>query len=88
VVFVVDCPGMNRLHGRLDLVYDEWLYPVFETMGLAGPQYLSSGDPARSLWVKGSLTAFVLETYAGDRKRETYTLTIEEAGEQASTSKC
>ena len=29
-VFFVDLPGLNRLHGRIDLVYDPWLYPVFE----------------------------------------------------------
>ena len=30
-------PGENRLNGRVDLVYDDWLYPVFETLGLAEP---------------------------------------------------
>jgi hypothetical protein len=47
-VFVVDHPGMNRLHGRLDLVYDDWLYPVFESMGLAQP---------RSIWLRRILLA-------------------------------
>jgi hypothetical protein len=47
-VFVVDQPGMNRLHGRLDLVFDEWLYPVFEELGLAEP---------RASWLRRSLTA-------------------------------
>jgi len=46
-VFVVDHPGMNRLHGRLDLVYDQWLYPVFETIGLAEP---------RAIWLVRLLT--------------------------------
>jgi hypothetical protein len=47
-VFVVDHPGMNRLHGRLDLVYDDWLYPVFEAIGLA---------PPRAIWLPRILTA-------------------------------
>jgi hypothetical protein len=28
-------PGFNQCNGRLDLVYDDWLYPVFEKSGLA-----------------------------------------------------
>ncbi|MGO9466005.1 MAG: glycosyltransferase family 39 protein [Isosphaeraceae bacterium] len=56
-VFVVGHPGMNRLHGRLDLVYDEWLYPVFEALGLAQP---------RAIWLRPILTAgnirFVVNT--------------------------
>ncbi len=28
--FFVDKPGMNRVHGNPSLVYDYWLYPVFE----------------------------------------------------------
>jgi len=47
-VFVVDRPGDNRVHGRLDLVYDPWLYPVFESIGLAEP---------RSVWLAGALAA-------------------------------
>jgi hypothetical protein len=38
---------MNRLNGRLDLVYDAWLYPVFEAIGLAQP---------RSIWLERALT--------------------------------
>jgi hypothetical protein len=34
-VFFADRPGLNRVHGRSDLVYDPWLYPVFESLGLA-----------------------------------------------------
>ena len=41
-IFFVDRPGDNRLYGRTDLVYDPWLYPVFETIGLAEP---------RSVWL-------------------------------------
>ncbi len=37
-VFFVDEPGFNRVHGRADLVYDPWLYPVFESIGLAEPR--------------------------------------------------
>jgi hypothetical protein len=33
--FFVDRPGYNRQSGRLELVYDDWLYPVFESIGLA-----------------------------------------------------
>jgi hypothetical protein len=31
-------PGFNRLDGRPELVYDDWLYPVFERLGLAEPR--------------------------------------------------
>jgi hypothetical protein len=40
-------PGMNRVHGRPDLVYDDWLYPIFESSGLAEP---------RSSWLRRALT--------------------------------
>ena len=33
--FFVNRPEQNRINGRLDLVYDDWLYPVFESIGLA-----------------------------------------------------
>jgi hypothetical protein len=46
-IFFVDMPGANRLHGRLDLVYDPWLYPVFESIGLAEP---------RSIWLAQALS--------------------------------
>jgi len=56
-LFVLGHPGMNRLHGRLDLVYDEWLYPVFEATGLAQP---------RAIWLRRIVTAgnirFVVNT--------------------------
>ena len=41
-VFFADYPGANRLNGRLDLVYDHWLYKVFEEAHLA---------PPRSAWI-------------------------------------
>jgi hypothetical protein len=44
--FFVDRPGDNRMRGRLDLVYDPWLYPVFESLGLAEP---------RSAWLARAL---------------------------------
>jgi hypothetical protein len=60
--FFVDRPGDNRLYGRLDLVYDNWLYPVFESIGLAEP---------RSVWLRHALESgpvqVVLMTSAGDR---------------------
>ena len=37
-IFFVDRSGANRLYGRRDLVYDPWLYPVFESIGLAKPR--------------------------------------------------
>jgi hypothetical protein len=45
-IFFVDQPGANRLHGRIELVYDPWLYPVFESVGLAEP---------RSMWLDQSV---------------------------------
>jgi hypothetical protein len=45
-VFFVDRPGFNRVHGRKDLVYDPWLYPVFEATGRAEP---------RSAWLAQAL---------------------------------
>jgi hypothetical protein len=44
--FFVDLPGENRLYGRPDLVYDYWLYPVFESYRLAEP---------RSIWLRNAL---------------------------------
>jgi hypothetical protein len=46
-IFFVDRPGDNRVHGRFDLVYDPWLYPVFESIGLAEP---------RSVWLAHALS--------------------------------
>jgi hypothetical protein len=46
--FFVDRPGENRLCGRIDLVYDEWLYPVFESIHQAQP---------RSIWLERALTS-------------------------------
>ncbi len=46
--FFVDRPEQNRADGRLELVYDDWLYPVFESMGQAEP---------RSNWLLGILTS-------------------------------
>jgi hypothetical protein len=46
--FFVGRPGDNRACGRLDLVYDDWLYPVFESIHLAEP---------RSIWLRRALTA-------------------------------
>jgi hypothetical protein len=46
-LFFVDRPGYNRLYGRLELVYDYWLYPVFESTGLAEP---------RSRWLRQALS--------------------------------
>jgi hypothetical protein len=45
-IFFVDRPGLNRVHARADLVYDPWLYPVFEYVGIAEP---------RSIWLARAL---------------------------------
>ena len=45
-IFFVGRPGLNRVHGRTDLVYDEWLYPVFESVNLAD---------RRSSWLRKTL---------------------------------
>jgi hypothetical protein len=45
--YFVGRPGLNRLYGQLDLVHDDWLYPVFESMHLAEP---------RSAWLEFALT--------------------------------
>ncbi len=47
-LFVVARPGDNRANGRLDLVYDDWLYPVFESIHQAEP---------RSIWLHRALTS-------------------------------
>ena len=44
--FFADRPGDNRVFGRRDLVFDDWLYPVFERSGLAEP---------RASWLKSRL---------------------------------
>jgi hypothetical protein len=55
--FFIGRPGDNRVHGRTDLVYDDWLYAVFESMHLA---------EVRSIWLERALTAgpvrFVVKT--------------------------
>jgi hypothetical protein len=44
--FFVSRPGDNRLYGQPRLVYDDWLYPVFESIHLAEP---------RSIWLSRAL---------------------------------
>jgi hypothetical protein len=46
--FFTGRPGFNRCNGRLDLVYDDWLYPVFERSGLA---------ELRSRWLRRALVS-------------------------------
>jgi len=46
--FFVGRPGANRVYGHPALVYDDWLYPVFESIHLAEP---------RSVWLTRALTA-------------------------------
>jgi hypothetical protein len=45
--FFAERPGHNRMIGRLELVYDDWLYPVFESTGLA---------ERRARWLRQALT--------------------------------
>jgi hypothetical protein len=45
-LYFSDEPGLNRVYGRLDLVFDDWLYPVFESLGLAEP---------RARWLRAAL---------------------------------
>jgi hypothetical protein len=45
--FFVEHPGYNRVYGRMELVYDHWLYPVFEPLGLAEP---------RARWLRDAVT--------------------------------
>jgi hypothetical protein len=60
--FFVDRPGLNRVYGQLELVYDDWLYPVFEANHLAEP---------RSSWLRRALTSdqihFIVTTSTNDR---------------------
>jgi hypothetical protein len=46
--FFVDRPGFNRQNGRSELIYDHWLYPVFERLKLADH---------RSRWLLPALTS-------------------------------
>jgi hypothetical protein len=56
--FFTDRPGLNRLNGRLELVYDDWLYPVFESLGLAESR---SGWLSRAL-VEGRVLVVIATT--------------------------
>ena len=58
-----DRPGRNRMMGRLDLVFDEWLYPVFESRKLAEPRSRWLGP---RIWPAAGVGAVVLES-EGDR---------------------
>jgi hypothetical protein len=60
--FFADRPGLNRTRGRLDLVFDDWLYPVFESLKMAEP---------RSRWLRSLLTAGPIRVVviASDRPR-------------------
>ncbi len=46
-IYFVGEPGKNRQFGRTDLVFDHWLYPVFESVHGAEP---------RSSWLRTALT--------------------------------
>jgi len=59
-IFFVDLPGANRVHGREDLVYDPWLYPVFESIGLAEP---------RSRWLERALSSGAVRVVAATTSR-------------------
>jgi hypothetical protein len=72
--FFVDRPGENRASGRLDLVFDEWLYPVFESIHLAEP---------RSIWLRRALTVgsvSVIVCSSEDARIDGIGLTLEQLG--------
>ena len=46
-LYFAGAPGKNRVCGSTDLVFDDWLYPVFESLHLAEP---------RSSWLASTLT--------------------------------
>jgi hypothetical protein len=57
--FFADRPGLNRMSGRLEIVYDDWLYPAFESLKLAEPR----GRWLRPRLASGTLVrAVVLES--------------------------
>ncbi len=58
-----DRPSRNRMTGRLDLVFDDWLYPVFESRKLAEPRSRWLGPRIRP---EAGVGAVVLES-EGDR---------------------
>jgi len=58
--FFAGRPGLNRTDGRLDLVYDDWLYPVFESYGLAEP---------RSLWLRPALASGTVRVVVNNSAR-------------------
>jgi hypothetical protein len=60
-LFFADRPGLNRMSGRLEWVYDDWLYPAFESRKLAEP---------RARWLRpmvGSLDALRAVVLQSDR---------------------
>ena len=46
--YFVERQHLNRLHGRADLIHDDWLYGAFERIGAAEP---------RRIWLRAALTA-------------------------------
>jgi hypothetical protein len=54
--FFASRPGLNRINGRLELVYDDWLYPVFESIGQAEPR---SRWLVRAMGRRGSLQVVI-----------------------------
>ncbi len=55
-------PGRNRQYGRTDLVFDHWLYPVFESVHGAEP---------RSSWLRSALYGRVGPIRHHDLQRST-----------------
>jgi hypothetical protein len=56
-IYCAGRPGVNRLDGRTDLVFDPWLYPVFESIGLAEP---------RAIWLERALSEGPVRIVATD----------------------
>jgi hypothetical protein len=73
-IFFAERPGANRIHGRPDLVFDPWLYPVFESIGLA---------EHRSSWLESALSSGPVRIVATTSSRpdiEGLTQTLAELG--------
>jgi hypothetical protein len=51
-VFFVDMPGENRIHGRPELSFDDWLYPVFESTHQAEYRSRWLGDALASRTIR------------------------------------
>ena len=63
----LDRPGFNRAGGRFDLVYDDWLYPVFESMHRAEPRSGWLSTALRDRQVRGVVSTSPASRIEGTR---------------------